>query len=152
MPFRQPFSYADSMGKLWWVIKSEPISAHVVSIRPFVLQLALVNNKENIQGSRYWSFVMRIDQWLVDFPQKDQCITEIFHVVTSPRSNENSHSSMTNLRETLCNVTNDINKLLAIECIIIDIMSVSNTTGILFHDIKWLIHWSLFVLNSVVPK
>ena len=37
------------------------------------------------------------------------------------------------LRETSCK--NDINKLLAIECIIIDIMSVSNTTGILFPDI-----------------
>ena len=43
-----------------------------------VLQLALVNNKENIQGSRYWPFVTRIDQWLVDFPHKDQCITESF--------------------------------------------------------------------------
>ena len=78
MSFRQPFSYADSMGKLWWVIRLEPISAHVVSIRPFVLQLALVNNKENIQGSRYWPCVTRIDQWLVDFTHKDQCITESF--------------------------------------------------------------------------
>ena len=52
------------------------------------------------------------------------------------------------LRETSCR--NDINKLLAIECIIINIMSVSNTTGIQFPDIKWLIHWSLFVLSSVM--
>ena len=52
------------------------------------------------------------------------------------------------LHETSCR--NDITKLLAIECIIIDIMSVSNTTGVPFPDIKWLILWSLFVLNSVM--
>ena len=41
-------------------------------------QIALANNKENIKGSRYRPFVTRIDQWLVDFPLKDQCITESF--------------------------------------------------------------------------
>ena len=142
MPFRQPFSYADSMGKLWWVKKLEPISAPVVSIRPFVQQLALINNKENIQGSRqaYWLFMTRIDQWLVDFPHKDQWRHQEAMKIHTRK--------WLIWRETSCR--NDINKLLAIECMIIDIMSVSNTTGILFPDIKWLIPWSLFVLNSVM--
>ena len=52
------------------------------------------------------------------------------------------------LRETSCRT--DINKLLAIEYIIINIMSVFNTTGIPFPDIKWLIPWSLFVFYSVM--
>ena len=45
------------------------------------------------------------------------------------------------VRETSCR--NDINKLLAIECDIIDIMSVFNTTGILFPDIQ--------MIDSLIP-
>ena len=30
LPFRQPFGYTNSMGKLWKIMKSEPFSTHVV--------------------------------------------------------------------------------------------------------------------------
>ena len=77
---------------------------------------------------------------------KTSLLRKVFHAVTSPRRNENSNKWLI-LRET--SRRNDIKKLLAIECVIIDIMSMSNKMSILFLDIKRLIRWSLFVLNSV---
>ena len=152
MPFRQPFSYADSMGKWWWVIKLEPISALSSQYDRLFYSLLWLTTKK-ISKVPVTGLLWResTSNWWI-FHTKTSVLRKVFHVVTSPifEAMKIHTRKWLILRQTSCNVRNYIDKLLAIECIIIDIMSMSNTTGILFPYIKWLIHWSLFVLNSVV--
>ena len=152
MPFRQPSSYADSMGKLWCFIKLEPISAKSSQYNLLFYSLLWLY----IQQGKHPRFP------LLAFYDENRPVTGGFsrqrpvHYGKFSMSWRHQEAMKIHtrkwliLRETSCNVRDDINKLSAIECIIKDNMSVSNTTGILFPDIKWLIHWSLFVLNSVM--